>query len=115
MQRLRLIDELAVCLEERFLPPAIGLEVTGQMLASQSAHRFVAAIVGQPIPTITVSITAELASAEIAATLDVPIGAPVLVRDNTHHLGDGAIVSCGRSTFRGEVRTDYVLGQPIPA
>ncbi|MGI4793260.1 MAG: GntR family transcriptional regulator [Janthinobacterium lividum] len=115
MERLRLIEEQAVCLEERFLPPPIGLKVTGQMLATQSAHRFVAAIIGQPIPTITVSITAEAASATIATKLELPVGAPVLVRDNTHHLGNGKVVCCGRSTFRGDIRTDYVLGRPIPA
>jgi len=113
MERLRLIEGRAVCLEERFLPPAVGLHVTGQMLATQSAHQFAASILGTPIPTIVVSITAELASAAVAAKLEVPTGAPVIARDNTHHLGDGTAVMCGRSTFRGDVRTDYVLGQPL--
>jgi GntR family transcriptional regulator len=115
MERVRIIDQRPVCLELRYLPHEIGLAVTGAMLARSAAHRFVSDILGIPVPTIVVSITAETASAEIAAKLDVAPGSALLVRINTHHDQDGAPVLCGRSIFPGDVCTDYVLGQPLPA
>ena len=114
MERLRLIDDRPICHEERFLTPRIGLHVTGQMLATLSAHRFAIDILKEAIPTIVVSITAETASPAMAARLGVPQGAALILRDNTHHTEDGTPVLCGRSTFRGDVSTDYVLGSPLP-
>jgi len=115
MERVRIIDERPVCLELRYLPHEIGLQVTGAMLARLAAHRFVSDILGRPVPTIVVSISAETASAEIAAKLDIAPGSALLVRINTHHDQDGAPVLCGRSIFPGDICTDYVLGQPLPA
>lgn len=113
MERLRMIDGEPVGLEDRFLRPEVGLHVTGRMLATMSAHRFASQILQVPIPTIAVSITAEIASPELAARLDVEPGSALIVRENTHHLEDGSPVLSGRSTFRGDVRTDYVLGKPL--
>src|SRR6202166_3224654 len=77
-------------------------------------HRFVADIIGARVPTIVVSITAEIASDEVAVKLGVPPGSALIVRANTHHAQDGAPVLCGRSIFPGDVCTDYVLGQSLP-
>ncbi len=114
LERVRLIGDRPVCLELRFLPRAIGLRVTGKMLASQAAHHFVGDILGERVPTIAVSITAELADASVGARLAVEPGSPVLVRTNTHHANGGEPVMCGRSIYPGDVGTDYVLGQPLP-
>ena len=114
MERLRIIEKRPVCLELRYLPREIGLKVTGAMLAQQPAHRFVSDIIGRPMPTIVVSITAENASEEIAAKLEVPVGSALIVRANSHHADDGTLVMCGRSIFAGDVCTDYVLGQQLP-
>jgi GntR family transcriptional regulator len=115
MERLRIIDGRPVCLELRYLPREIGLQVTGEMLAQLPVHRFVADIIGARVPTIVVSITAEIASAEVAVKLGVPPGSALIVRANTHHAQDGEPVLCGRSIFPGDVCTDYVLGQSLPA
>ena len=113
LERLRLIENRPVCLEERFFPPNIGQHVTGRMLLTQSAHRFTTEILGEPVPSIVVSITAECAEPPLAAKLAIAPSSAVIVRDNTHHTGAGLTVSCGRSVFRGDVRTEYVLGRPI--
>lgn len=115
MERVRLIEQRPVCLELRYLPHEIGLQVTGAMLSRLPAHRFVSQIVGIPVPTIVVSISAETASADIAAKLDVAPGSALIVRVNTHHDQDGAPVLCGRSIFPGDICTDYILGQPLPS
>lgn len=114
MERLRIIEKRPVCLEVRYLPREIGLKVTGAMLAHQPVHRFVSDIIGRPMPTIVVSITAENANEEIATKLEVLVGSALIVRANTHHADDGTLVMCGRSIFAGDVCTDYVLGQPLP-
>jgi GntR family transcriptional regulator len=114
LERVRLIGGRPVCLELRHLPREIGLRVTGEMLASQPVHHFVGDIIGERVPTIAVSITAELADAHVAAMLAVAPGVALIVRTNTHHASAGAPVMCGRSIFPGDVRTDYVLGQPLP-
>ncbi len=114
MERLRIIEGRPVCLELRYLPREIGLQVTGEMLARLPVHRFVSAIIGERVPTIVVAITGEVASAEIAEKLGVPPGSALIVRVNTHHAQDGAPVMCGRSIFPGDVCTDYVLGEPLP-
>ncbi|MFL9901340.1 GntR family transcriptional regulator [Paraburkholderia fungorum] len=113
MERLRIIDGQPVCLEVRYLPHEIGLQVTGAMLARVPAHRFVSEILGVPVPTIVVSITAMIATEELAAKLDVAPGSALVVRQNTHHIESGKVVLCGRSLLRGDICTDYVLGRPL--
>jgi len=110
-ERVRVIASRPICLEIRYLPHAIGCRVTGDMLSSRPAHRFVGDILGERIPTIVVSITAEIATPRIAEILELPEGAAVTVRSNTHHAGSGAVVLCGRSIFAGDISTDYVLGR----
>jgi DNA-binding GntR family transcriptional regulator len=114
LERLRIIEGRPVCLEIRYLPRAIGERVTGEMLASRSAHLFVGEIIGERIPAISVSVTAEIASAALAKQLEIAKGAALIIRDNAHHASNGTIVLCGRSIFAGDVSTDYVLGQ-LPA
>jgi DNA-binding GntR family transcriptional regulator len=118
-ERVRVIAGRPVCLEIRYLPHAIGARVTGDMLSTRPAHTFVGEILGERIPTIVVSITAEIASPLISEILELPDGAAVTVRSNTHHASSGAVVLCGRSIFAGDISTDYVLGRepalPKPA
>ena len=115
-ERLRVIAGRPVCLEIRYMPHAIGCRVTGDMLSSRPAHTFVGDILGERIPTIVVSITAEIAGPRIAELLEIPESAAVIVRSNTHHAGTGAVVLCGRSIYAGDVSTDYVLGrEPVRA
>ncbi|MDN5929434.1 MAG: UTRA domain-containing protein, partial [Hyphomicrobiales bacterium] len=81
--------------------------------ANKAAHAFVGDILGERLPTIVVSITAEIAIGEIARRLALPEGAAVVVRSNTHHDGSGKPVISGRSIYVGDVCTDYVLGRPL--
>jgi GntR family transcriptional regulator len=115
MERLRMIGQRPVCLEIRYLPQEIGRHVTGDMLTSSSAHSFVGDIIGDRMPTIVVTITAELASARVAQLLEIAEGAAVIVRTNTHHTITGIAKTCGRSIYPGDVMTEYVLGQELPS
>jgi DNA-binding GntR family transcriptional regulator len=114
MERLRVIDQRPVGLEIRYLPQEIGRHVTGDMLTRSSAHSFISHIIGERMPTIVVSITAELAGARVAQLLEIAEGSAVIVRSNTHHATSGAAKTCGRSIYRGDVTTEYVLGQELP-
>jgi GntR family transcriptional regulator len=115
LKRLRVIDGRAICLEIRYMPRAIGAQVTGEMLANRAAHGFVGDILGERVPTIMVSVTAEIATAAVAKLLNISEGAPLLVRNNAHYTASGIVVLCGRSIFVGDVSTDYVLGAPPPS
>ena len=106
-----IIDGRPVCLEIRYMPKEIGEKVTGEMLATRAVHAFVGEIIGEAIPAISVSLTAEIATPRVARLLELPENSALLVRNNTHHASDGRIVVCGRSLFAGDVSTDYVLGQ----
>ena len=114
MERLRIVDGRAICLEIRYLPRWVGSHVTGAMLESRPTHDFVAEIIGETPPTIVVSITAELATDHVAERLGIPEKSPVSVRRNTMHRANGDVVLCGRSIFVGDVSTDYVLGSELP-
>ena len=53
----------------------------------------------------------EIAGPRVAELLEIPEGAAVIVRSNTHHSSAGTVVLCGRSIYAGDVSTDYVLGR----
>ncbi|WP_188410415.1 GntR family transcriptional regulator [Agaricicola taiwanensis] len=110
LERLRVIDERPVCLEIRFLPASTGSKVTGEMLMKRSAHSFVGEILGMRIPTIRVLVSAVIADADLSERLDVPRGTALLIRDNWHFDIEGRPLMFGKSIFRGDIRTEYVLG-----
>ena len=85
LQRVREIDGKPVGLERRYIGHDIGRRITGEMLAHQAVYRFVGEILGEPMPTLSVSITAISATAEIAEILGVSVNTALIVRDNTHH------------------------------
>jgi GntR family transcriptional regulator len=110
LERLRVIDGRSVCLEIRFIPSSTGSRVTGEMLMTRSAHGFIGDILGIRVPTIRVLVSAITADAETADRLDVPRGSALLIRDNWHFDFEGRTLTFGRSIFRGDIRTEYVLG-----
>lgn len=111
LDRLRVIDGRAVCLERRYIRQDIGRHITGEALLSQSAHQFVSDIVGFKIPTIRVLVSAIIATEDIAERLSVPDGSALIVRDNWHIDANGRILMCGKSLFPGDIRTEYFLGK----
>lgn len=114
LERIRVIDGENVGLEERYMSREIGARVTDDMLRHRPVIDFVRELVGEPIPTIAVSVMGLLASPDVAAKLGVRENSALIVRENSYHLGSGRPIVWGRSTYRGEIRIDYVLGQPLP-
>jgi GntR family transcriptional regulator len=115
MERLRLIEDRPVCVEQRYFLDNLGAKVTQTMLERRSAHGFLSAITGERVPTITVSVTAEIASRRIADFLEISEGSAVLIRDNAHHNCAGMVLQWGLSIYRGDIRLNYVLGTPLPS
>jgi GntR family transcriptional regulator len=113
LERLRMIHNSPVCLEIRYLPVALGQAVTGEMLLTQSVHAFVSEIVGYRVPTIVVKVSAIVADVTLASQLDVPKGSALMVRDNIFLNPMGEIIICGKSIFRGDIETEYVLGPDL--
>ena len=110
LERLRMIDTRPICIESRYIPTDLGRHVTGEMLVTRSAHDFMSEIVGARIPTIRVVVSAVSATPRQAELLGVPAGAALMVRENVHFDQNGRPVMAGASVFRGDVKTQYVLG-----
>lgn len=110
MDRLRQIDGRTVGAEVRYFPRELGVLVTAPMLESRSAHEFLGAILGRPIPAIEVTLTAINATKPLAARMGVKPGAALLVRENVFRDASGKVVQYGKSYFRGDVHTEYILG-----
>lgn len=110
LERIRVIEGRPVCFEVRYIPMEIGCKVTGEMLMARSAHGFVGDVTGARIPTIRVLISAIVADARLSDLLEVPRGSALLIRDNVHLDAAGTPLMCGTSYFRGDIRTEYVLG-----
>lgn len=110
MDRLRRIDGRVVGVEVRYFLRELGEKVTRPMLEGQSAHEFLGTILGRPIPAIEVTLTAINATKPLAARIGVKPGAALLVRDNIFRDAAGKVVQCGKSYFRGDISTEYILG-----
>jgi GntR family transcriptional regulator len=113
LERLRMINNSPVCLEIRYLPIELGQAVTGEMLLTYSVHAFVSEIVGYRVPTIVVKVSAIVADAMLASRLEVPKGSALIVRDNIFLDPKGQVMICGKSVFRGDIETEYVLGPDL--
>lgn len=111
MDRLRRIDGRVVGVEVRYFLRELGEKVTRAMLEGQSAHEFLGTILGRPIPAIEVTLTAVNATKPLAARIGVKPGAALLVRDNIFRDAAGKAVQCGKSYFRGDISTEYILGK----
>lgn len=111
MDRLRRIDGRIVGMELRYFLRELGEKVTEAMLEGQSAHEFLGAILGRPIPAIEVTLTAINATKPLATRIGVKPGAALLVRDNIFRDASGKVVQCGKSYFRGDISTEYILGR----
>jgi len=111
MDRLRRIDARVVGVEVRWFPRELGERVTPPMLEAQSAHEFLGAILGRPIPAIEVVLTAMNATKPLAERIGVRPGAALLVRENIFRDAAGKVVQYGKSYFRGDIHTEYILGK----
>lgn len=111
LDRLRKIDERIVGVEIRYIPQALGDQVTQRMLEHQSAHDFLCEITRQPIPVIAVTMTAINAPKWLAARLRVKPGVALMVRDNIFRDEQDRIVQCGKSYFPGDLQMEYILGK----
>ncbi|MBM9593876.1 GntR family transcriptional regulator [Roseitranquillus sediminis] len=115
VERLRVIDERAVGHEIRYIRPDLGERVTWEMVETRPVHDFLSEIIGEKIPTTSVFLYVESADARLARRLDIKEGSPMLVREHSYHDREGRTLQCGVSTFRGDMRLSYTLGQPLPA
>ena len=54
-----------------------------------------------------------IADAALASRLEVPKGSALIVRDNVFLDSSGQVMICGKSIFRGDIETEYVLGPDL--
>jgi GntR family transcriptional regulator len=114
LDRLRVVDGRTVGLEVRHVPEASGRQITRDMVERLSAYDFMSAVLGERIPAIEVSLTAETAGKRTAALLGVKPGSAIMIRDHVFRNSAGRVVQHGLSSFPGDIRMNYVLGGVPP-
>ncbi|WP_431281297.1 GntR family transcriptional regulator [Humitalea sp. 24SJ18S-53] len=112
LERLRLLDDQAFAHEVRFLPLAIGRQVTDRMAGEMAIISLLAAAMGQPPARITNIVSCVAAEARIAKLLGVRANTPLLQTAHTYFDADGAPLLHGVVCFHGE-RFQYTLDSPI--
>ena len=102
LERLRLIDSEIVGYEERFILEEYGSDIPSKSLAMCSAIVLMDMTTAGPVDTIVVSVTAEVATSDIARKMGLADGAPILVR--THKFCDvtGRVILYGKAVYRGD-------------
>lgn len=80
------------------------------MIERLSAYDFMSAVLGERLPAIEVSLTAETAGKRTATLLGIEPGSAIMIRDHVFRNAEGRVVQCGLSSFPGDIRMNYVLG-----
>lgn len=115
MERLRLLDGLIFCLEDRLIPGRIGGAITMDALHRFSIHHIIQSVLGLAITRNDVSIRADVASARIAKCLEIKRGSPLLVREHLLSGADGQPILYGEALYRAEFRFNYTMDPRRPA
>lgn len=115
MERLRLLNGLVFCLEDRLIPGRIGGAITLEALHTQSIHHIIKVALGLPITRNDVSIRADIASARLAKMMEIKRGAPLLVREHLLSGEDGNPLLYGEAFYRAEFRFNYTMDPRRPA
>ena len=102
LQRVRLVNGSLIGLEDRFMLAEAGAEIPAQSLTRLSAIALMDMTSAGPVDSIVVSVRAGAATPEVAAKLQLPYGAPVLVRDHRFHDRAGRVILCGSAVYRGD-------------
>jgi DNA-binding GntR family transcriptional regulator len=115
IERLRLLDGLIFCLEDRIIPAEIGGAITMDALHNYSIHHIIKVVLGLPIARNDVSIRADVASDRLAKMLEIKRGSPLLVREHLLSGEDGLPILYGEALYRAEFRFNYTMDPRQPA
>ena len=110
LRRLRLADNEPMAIQSTFLPSSLVPGLLDLRLENASLYQVLQAQYGLKIVDAQTSASADLASEEEAALLQLPLPAALLATEQITFLDDGRPIEFARSLYRGD---RYRL-QPAP-
>lgn len=111
LRRVRLIKDVPLSFEERFLPEAIGQRIRGEDLAYRTIQEILQVDLGLEIARIEASVRAGIVTAWTAKLLELPKGRPVLIRDHLLVGRDDRPILVGAAFYTEQFKFDYVVRQ----
>jgi GntR family transcriptional regulator len=102
IRRLRGMDGTPVCVDANVLALQHAAALRDVDLTNQSLYEVLERLCGLRIQRSAYSVQAEAATTELAHTLKVAVGSPVLVGRETAYMADGRPVLLGVNTYRGD-------------
>src|SRR5271165_1849758 len=109
VERLRFLDGLVLCLEDRLIVGSIGRSITLEALQLHSIHHIIQTLLGVPMARNDVVIRADIASVRLAKLLQIKRGSPLLVREHRVSGVTGEPILCGEAIYRAEFRFSYTM------
>ena len=115
VERLRLLNGLVFCLEDRLIVGDIGGSITLDALQKYSVHHIIQVLLGISMAKNDVLIRASVASARLSKLLAIKRGAPLLVREHKISGSNGNPIVYGEAIYRAEFRFSYTVDPHHPA
>lgn len=112
LERLRIIEQRVVALELRFLPDLVAKGVRKEWLATHTIQDVLRDCLGLRIGRMENAVSAGIASAAIARTLDIKKGEALLVREHTIYDQQGRPLLHGKTLYPGNFSVRYTLRSP---
>ena len=102
LERQRLVDDRVVGYEIRYFPRWIGDALTEEEIRSQALVSAMRRVIGRVHSRLRLRIIASVARPREAKHLDIKVGAPVLIRENTWFVDPEGPIQYGKSIYRGD-------------
>jgi GntR family transcriptional regulator len=102
LERQRLVDGQVVGYEIRYFPRWIGDALTEEEIHEQPLVPAMKRILGRVHTRLRLRVTASVARGKEAKALEVKLGSPVLVRENTWYVDPEGPIQYGKSIYRGD-------------
>ena len=102
LERQRIVDGQLVGYEVRYFPRWIGDALTEDEIHNQPLVPAMRRIIGRVHSRLRLRITSSAARPREAKYLEMKVGAPVLVRENTWYVDPEGPIQYGKSIYRGD-------------
>jgi GntR family transcriptional regulator len=115
IERLRYLGDLPLSLDLTYLTPDIGSQILSYPLETNDLFALIEQVSGQRLGSASLAVEAIPADAHSAATLQVPVGAALLMLERLTSLDDGKPVDLEYIRMRGDritMRGNLVRSNP---
>jgi GntR family transcriptional regulator len=115
VERLRYLGDLPLSLDLTYLTPDIGSQILSYPLETNDLFALIEQVSGQRLGSASLAVEAITADAHSAATLQVPVGAALLMLERLTSLDDGKPVDLEYIRMRGDritMRGNLVRSKP---